>query len=260
MRVRVTARGVNLPSLYRLPRLRTLEVERLEFLVSPHVVFESVTTLFADRERNVPRGLQMPKNAEIRPELDEEVGGTAMAAEMGMVSSLEPRSLAEAMKGPDWHHWKEAMEEELASLEAHGTWKLVDLPTGANLVGCGWTYVVKKDAAGNIVRYKARLVAQGFSQVPGIDFFDTYAPVAKMASSRLALAYGARWDYEIHQVDIKNAYLNAEFEGKVIHMKQPSRGTGTTVSSVFSARDSVWKGARSTKRSSTSGRRMPSLQ
>ena len=78
----------------------------------------------------------MPKNVEIRLEMDKEVGGTTMAAEMGMGSGLEPCSLAEVMKGPDWHHWREAMEEELAALEAHGTWKLVDLPTGANLVSC----------------------------------------------------------------------------------------------------------------------------
>ena len=113
------------------------------------------------------------------------------------------------------------MDEELSALEAHGTWKLTDLPAGANLVGCHWTFVVKKDAAGNIVRYKARLVAQGFSQVPGVDFFDTYTPVAKMASIQATLAYAAHHDLEIHQVDIKNAYLNADFnDGEVIYIKQ----------------------------------------
>ena len=114
------------------------------------------------------------------------------------------------------------MDEELSALEAHSTWKLADLPAGANLVGCRWTFIGKKDAASNIVRYKVCLIAQGFSQVPGVDFFDTYTPVTKMASIRATLAYAAHHDLEIHQVDIKNAYLNADFnDGEVIYMKQP---------------------------------------
>jgi hypothetical protein len=90
------------------------------------------------------------------------------------------------------------------------------------VVGCRWVYALKRDAAGNIIRYKACLVAQGFSQVPGVDFFDTYAPVAKLALIRTALAYGAQRDYEIHQVDVKNAYLNTSFvDNEVIYMRQP---------------------------------------
>jgi hypothetical protein len=82
--------------------------------------------------------------------------------------------------------------------------------------------MLKKDLSGNITCYKACLVAQGFSQVPGIDFFDTYAPVAKMATIRTVLAFAARCDYKIHQVNIKNAFLNGKFEEKeVIYMKLP---------------------------------------
>jgi hypothetical protein len=82
--------------------------------------------------------------------------------------------------------------------------------------------VPKKDAAGNVVRYKARLVAQGFSQVPGVDYFDTFAPVARLASIRTVLAFAAAEDYETGQIDIKGAYLNGELTNdKVIYMKQP---------------------------------------
>jgi hypothetical protein len=81
---------------------------------------------------------------------------------------------------------------------------------------------VKKDAAGNIVRHKARLVAQGYSQVPGVDYFDTYAPVANLSSIRTTLALAARLNLELHQIDIKGAYLNGELTGdKVIYMCQP---------------------------------------
>lgn len=95
----------------------------------------------------------------------------AMAADTGEMEALEPRSLAEAKRRPEWLQWEKA--------------------AGANIVGSKWVFRAKKDSAGNVVRYKARLVAQGFSQVPGVDYFDTFAPVAKMASIRAALAVAA---------------------------------------------------------------------
>jgi hypothetical protein len=156
------------------------------------------------------------------PELGKEVTGLVMLAAMSNACGLEPQSLNEAMKSPDWPRWKEAMDEELGALEAHKTWDIVDKPRNTNIVGCRWTFVMKKDAAGNIVRYKACLVAQGFSQVEGVDFFDTYAPVAKMATIQSVLALAARYNHEIHQVDIKNAFLNRKFEdNEIIHMKLP---------------------------------------
>ena len=92
---------------------------------------------------------------------------------------------------------------------------------GVNIVGSKWVFRAKKDAAGNVIRYKARLVAQGFSQVPGVDYFDTFAPVARLASIRTVLAFAAAEDYETGQIDIKAAYLNGELtEDEVIFMKQ----------------------------------------
>jgi hypothetical protein len=156
------------------------------------------------------------------PVLEEEMSGQAMATAMSDAKALEPHLYKEAKRRPEWLRWKEAMDEELLALETYGTWKLEDLPQGANAVGCHWVYMLKRDAAGNVIRYKARLVAQGFSQVPGVDFFDTYSPVVKLASIRTSLAFGTRLDCEIHQVDIKNTYLNREFEdNEVIYMKQP---------------------------------------
>ncbi|OJT04896.1 Retrovirus-related Pol polyprotein from transposon TNT 1-94, partial [Trametes pubescens] len=154
--------------------------------------------------------------------LIEEIGGTAMAAQMAEVEGLDPRSLAEAKRRPEWPRWEEAMEEELTALEAHRTWRLEKPPPGANVVSCRWVFHAKKDASGNVYRYRARLVARGFSQIPGVDFFDTYAPVAKTASIRIALAFAARHDFEVHQVDVKSAYLNGEFEdNEVIWMALP---------------------------------------
>ncbi|CAA7268571.1 unnamed protein product [Cyclocybe aegerita] len=146
----------------------------------------------------------------------------AMAAEISEKEALEPRSLAKARTRPDWPLWEKAILEELAVLKAAGTWELVDAPPGANIVGSKWVFRAKKDAAGNVVRYKARLVAQGFSQVPGIDYFDTFAPVARLASIQAVLAMAAVHDYEIHQVDVKGAYLNGILTAdEVIFMRQP---------------------------------------
>lgn len=111
---------------------------------------------------------------------------------------------------------------KLATLREAGTWELTEAPKGANIVGSKWVFRAKKDAAGIVVRHKARLVAQGFSQVPGVDYFDTFAPVAKLASIRAVFAMAAAEDMELHQIDIKGAYLNGELtERETIYMSQP---------------------------------------
>jgi len=144
------------------------------------------------------------------------------AAETADAEALEPRTLAEAKRRPDWPQWEKAIEEELATLKATGTWRLENAPPGANIIGSKWVLKVKKDAARNIARYKARLVAQGFSQIGGVDYDDTYAPVAKLASTRAVIAMANRLRMEMHQIDIKGAYLNGELnDNEVLYMQHP---------------------------------------
>ena len=146
----------------------------------------------------------------------------ALAAEIADAEALEPRTLAEAKRRPDWPLWEKAIEEELATLKAAGTWRLEEAPPGANIIGSKWVFKAKKDAAGNIARYKARLVAQGFSQIGGVDYDDTYAPVARLASSRAIIAMANRLGLELHQVDIKGAYLNGVLnDDEVLYMQHP---------------------------------------
>ncbi|PPQ83632.1 hypothetical protein CVT26_000950 [Gymnopilus dilepis] len=145
-----------------------------------------------------------------------------LVAEVSEAEALEPRDVREARRRPDWPLWEKAIQEELDVLKAARTWDLVDAPANANIVGSKWVFRAKKDAAGNVIRYKARLVAQGFSQVPGVDYFDTFAPVARLASIRTVLAIAAVEDFEIHQIDIKGAYLNGVLtSNEVIFMRQP---------------------------------------
>lgn len=143
-------------------------------------------------------------------------------AETADSEALEPRTLAEAKRRPDWLQWEKAILEELATLKAAGTWVLEEPPPGANIIGSKWVFKAKKDAAGFIARLKARLVAQGFSQIGGVDFDDTYAPVARLASSRAIIAMANRLDLLLHQVDIKGAYLNGELnDNEVLYMHFP---------------------------------------
>lgn len=145
----------------------------------------------------------------------------ALAMEIADAEGLEPRSVAEAKRRPDWKLWEKAIEDELKSLQKAGTWKLVDKPSNVNIVGLKWVFKVKKDAADNVIKYEAHLVVQGYLQVPSIDYFDTFAPVAKLASICAILAMAAAFDMEIHQIDVKSAFLNGKLESnKVVFMCQ----------------------------------------
>ena len=146
----------------------------------------------------------------------------AMAAEIGEAEALEPQTLAKVKRRPDWPLWEKAINEELETLCQAGIWELTKAPPDANIVGFKWVFCMKKDTAGNVIRYKAHLVAQGFLQVLGIDYFYTFAPIAKLAVIQSVLTMAAAEDLELHQIDIKGAYLNGELTGcKVIFMQQP---------------------------------------
>ena len=121
----------------------------------------------------------------------------------------------------NWPRWEKAIEEELKSLREARTWEVVDEPRDMNVVGSKWVFKVKKDASRFVIQYKAHLVAQGFSQVPGVDYVDTFTPVARLASICTVLAFAATEDYETSQIDIKSAYLNGRLtDEEVIYMKQ----------------------------------------
>jgi hypothetical protein len=142
----------------------------------------------------------------------------ALAAAEDMVT--EPRTYEEALQSPEAARWRQAMDEELAALEKNGTWKLCEAPAGAKVLGSKWAYKVKRDESGRVVRYKARLVAQGFAQVEGLDFLSTYAPVARLSSIRVILALAAREDWHVDNMDVDNAYLQSPVEEEVF-MRQP---------------------------------------
>ena len=132
----------------------------------------------------------------------------------------EPQSYKEAVSCTEARHWKDAIDREIKSLEENETWILTELPPGRAPIKCKWTFKRKYDKDGNISTYKARLVAKGYSQVEGIDFNETFAPVAKLNTLRTIIASAAEHDLLLHQVDVETAYLNGILEEE-IYMKQP---------------------------------------
>ena len=120
----------------------------------------------------------------------------------------------------DRDKWEHAAQDEMDSIQQAGTWTLTPLPADRQAIGCKWVFKIKRKADGSVDRYKMRLVAKGFSQKPGIDFEETFAPVAKFATIRALLSVAAHYDLEIHQMDVRTAFLNGDLE-QDIYMKQP---------------------------------------
>jgi transposase InsO family protein len=116
--------------------------------------------------------------------------------------------------------WRQAMQEEIAALEANHTWDIEPCPPTVVPLGCKWVYSVKVRSDGSLDRYKARLVALGNNQEYGVNYEETFAPVAKMTTVRTILALAASNDWPLHQMDVKNAFLHGDLK-ECIYMKPP---------------------------------------
>lgn len=132
----------------------------------------------------------------------------------------EPKSYREAIQCDEARRWEEAMACEYHSLIENDTWEMCDLPNGRKAIANKWVFKVKRSATGVIERYKARLVVKGYSQVRGIDYDETYSPVARYSSIRFLLAMAAKYQLIIHQMDAVTAFLQGEL-AEEIYMTQP---------------------------------------
>ena len=151
----------------------------------------------------------------------------------------EPVDVNDAKQRPDWPKWEAAMQEELESLDRHGTYERVsDLPPGRKAIGYKWVFKLKLNPDNSIARYKARLVAKGYSQVPGQDFTETTSPVARLASYRALLSLAAKLNLEAHHLDIETAFLNGTLDEE-IYMKAPD-GPNTGKGDVWKLRKSLY--------------------
>ena len=138
---------------------------------------------------------------------------------MKISEDREPETYAEAAEDP---RWIEAMREEMRALVENDTWDLVPASeTTPKPIGCRWVYKIKHNADGTINRFKARLVAKGYAQTHGIDYDETFAPVAKMTTVRTMIATAAAKGWHLHQMDVKNAFLQGKLEEEVYMMQSP---------------------------------------
>jgi len=133
---------------------------------------------------------------------------------------VEPQSVEEAMAQPEWPKWKEAMDKEIGQHEKLGTYRRVELPEGRKPITCKWVFRIKRNAEGKITQFKARLVARGYAQIPGIDYDETFSPVMRTETLRLLCAIATHLGLKIHVVDAVGAYLNGTLEEE-IYMTQP---------------------------------------
>ncbi|GJQ89253.1 zinc finger, CCHC-type containing protein [Tanacetum coccineum] len=132
----------------------------------------------------------------------------------------DPKIFDEAIKSQDVAFWKEAINDEMDSIMGNNTWVLADLPPGCKPLGCKWIFKRKPKVDGTIEKFKARLVFQGFKQKSEIDYFDTYAPVARISTIRLLIAMVSIHNLIIHQMDVKTAFLNGDLDEEVDLMKE----------------------------------------
>ena len=135
-----------------------------------------------------------------------------------VVHDVEPTCFEDAVGNV---HWDNAMDEEMAALDVNETWELVPLPEGKKAIGCKWVYKVKHKSDGSIERYKARLVAKGYAQMYGIDYEETFSPIAKMATVRAVIVVAAAKGWTLHQMDVKNAFLHGELQEEVYLVQPP---------------------------------------
>jgi hypothetical protein len=130
---------------------------------------------------------------------------------------VEPNNFNEANKDINW---LKSMNEELDQIEKNDTWELVPRPSNKNVIGSKWAYKNKMNEQGNIVINKARLVCKKYAQIEGLNFDETFAPVARLESIRIFLAYACHKQFKVYQMHVKSTFLNGDLKEKV-YMEQP---------------------------------------
>jgi hypothetical protein len=136
---------------------------------------------------------------------------------MRVIQEVEPTCFEQVIGNPKWDN---AMDEEMAALDANATRELVTLPKDKKIIGCKWVYKVKHNVDGFMSRYKARLVAKGYAQTYGIHYEETYSPIVKMTTIRAIIVMAITKGWSLHQMDVNNVFLHGHLQEEV-YMEQP---------------------------------------
>nr|GEY76964.1 zinc finger, CCHC-type [Tanacetum cinerariifolium] len=164
---------------------------------------------------SIPR-LLVPTPSLMIPNGTEDIGGSVVTKKV----KDDPKTFDEAIKSQDVAFWKEAINDEMDSIMGNNMWVLVDLPPGCKYLGCKWIFKRKLKVNETIEKFKARLVIQRIRQKSGIDYFDTYALVARIITIRLLIAMASIHNLIIHQMDVKIVFLNGKLDEE-IYMNKP---------------------------------------
>jgi hypothetical protein len=153
------------------------------------------------------------------------------------VASFEPKDIGHELSDSNWVN---AMHEELENFERNRAWELVEPPPGCKPIRTKWVWKNKEGENGEVVRNKVRLVAQGFSQKEGIDYGETFAPVAHLEAIMILLAFLVAKGFKLHQMDVKSAFLNGELEEEVYERQPPSFESDKHTRRVYKLRKALY--------------------
>ncbi|KAL0282352.1 UNVERIFIED_CONTAM: Retrovirus-related Pol polyprotein from transposon TNT 1-94 [Sesamum angustifolium] len=137
---------------------------------------------------------------------------------MAITQTDEPKSYKQTVQDV---RWQEAMTKKLKVLEQNHTWALESLPFSKKAIGSKWVYKMKYNSDGSIEQYKDHLVAKGYTQVEGFDYTETFAPIAKFTTVRTLLAVAATMSWELHQLNVHNAFLHGDLDEEVYMTPPP---------------------------------------
>ncbi|WJZ94895.1 hypothetical protein VitviT2T_013713 [Vitis vinifera] len=194
----------------------TLEIPPAQ-VMEPVQVYEEVTQQPQEPQIQVPL---RRSTREMRSTISDDYVVHLQEQEFDMGLEDDPISVSQVKQSSDSEKWIEAIKDEMKSMKDNGVWDLVKLPESVKSIGCKWIFKTKWDSKGNIVRYKARLVAKGFTQKEDIDYKEIFSSVLSNDSFRIIMALVAHYDLELHQMDVKTAFLNGNID-ETIFMMQP---------------------------------------
>ena len=164
-----------------------------------------------------------------------------------LIENDEPTTYEESLNSSESDQWLNAKKPEMDSMYTNQVWTLVDPHEGIKSIGCKWIFKKKTDMEGNVITYKARLVDKGYRQKKGVDYDETFSPVAMLKSIRTLLTIAAHYDYEIWKMDVKTVFLNGNLTEEV-YMTQPEGFTSGSGSKVCKLQRSIY-GLKQTFRS-----------
>ena len=145
-------------------------------------------------------------------------------------TTIIPNTVSEALTKREW---KDAMREEMNALEMNKTWEIIERSKGKTIVDCKWIFTLKYKADGSLERHKPRLVAKGYTQAYGVDYQETFAPIAKMNTVRILLSLAAHYNWQLLQSEVKNTFLHGDLDEEIYMNIPPGFERNTD--------DKVWK-------------------